>query len=291
MLAFHRNFIFSDEPTLTTAIDNRLESITVIKNHTFSLSNVFTLQSPWVTMTGRNVRYYTNTPFEDSLRVDFWSLEIEDVVTLIWDKKTSSINYIEGKKYTTELLEFWVLHTFFPLVLELANIYHVLHVSAVQIKNKTVLFSAFSGGGKSTLTDYFIQKGHVVYGDDTIAINEDKNNYEVIASYPYHRPYREPEVLGYPIVNFGTEVHSLAHIYQLEKSESNADIEIIELIGVEKFEAIYQSMFVTFENMKQERYLFATKMAKSIKVFKISIPWNKERLEEVYQAILTHNDV
>ena len=291
MLVFNRNFIFLDEPILTTSIDNTLKSITVIKNNNVLLSDTFMLQSSWVEMTRKNVRYYTNIPFEDKLTINFWALEIEDVVTLVWDGKINTITYIEGVKYTAKLLEFWVLHTFFPLVLELANIYHILHVSAVQIKEKTILFSAYSGGGKSTLTDYFIQKGHVVYGDDTIAINEHKNNYEVIASYPYHRPYREPEVLGYPIVNFGTDVQTLSHIYQLEKSESNVDIQIIELSGVEKFEAIYQSMFVTFENMKKERYLFATKMATYVKVFRVSVPWDMERLEEVYQAILTHNGV
>jgi len=291
MLAFNRNFIFSDELTLTTSIDNTLESIVVIKNNSISLSDIFILQSPWVTMTGRNVRYYTNTPFENSESVDSWSLEIEDVVTLIWDKKINTILYIEGEKYTADLLQFWVLHTFFPLVLELANIYHILHVSSVNIKNKTILFSAFSGGGKSTVTDYFIQKGHIIYGDDTVAISEHENTYEVIASYPYHRPYRKPEVLGYPIVNFARNVQPLSHIYRLEKGEKDAEIQIVELAGVEKFEAIYHSMFVTFENMKKERYLFATKMAKHVNVFNILIPWDLDRLEEVYQAILTHNDV
>ena len=291
MYAFHKNFIFVDESTLTTLIDNTLESITVIKNNSIVLFDIFTLQSPWVEMTRRNVRYYTNIPFEDNLDINLWALEIEDVVTLIWNKKINTILYIEGEKYTTKLLEFWVLHTFFPLVLELDKIYHVLHVSAVQIKTKIVLFSAFSGGGKSTLTDYFIRKGYIVYGDDTIAINEHKNNYEVIASYPYHRPYREPEVLGYPIVDFATNVQPLSHIYRLEKSEKNVEIQIVELSGIEKFEAIYQSMFVTFESMKKKHYLFATKMAKHVKVFKILIPWDLERLEEVYQAILIHNDV
>jgi len=291
MLAFNRNFIFVDEPLLANIFNKKLESITIIKNNDVLLSNIFTLQSPWVEMTRRNVRYYTNIPFEKSVNINLWALEIEDVVTLIWDGKINTITYIEGEHYTADLLQFWVLHTFFPLVLELANIYHILHVSAIQIKEKIILLSAFSGGGKSTLTDYFIQKGYVIYGDDTVAIYEHENNYEVIASYPYHRPYREPEVLGYPIVNFGIDVEPLSYIYQLEKSGSNADIQIIELSGVEKFEAIYQSMFVTFENMKKERYLFATKMAKYVRVFSISIPWNKERLKEVYQAILTHNGV
>ncbi len=291
MLAFNKNFIFVDEPILTTFIDKRLENIRVVKNNSVLLSHVFRLQSPWVTMTGRKVRYYTNIPFEEQINIDFWALEIEDVLTLIWDENTHTITYIEGRLHTAKLLQFWVLHTFFPLVLELSNIYHVLHVSAVQIKEKTILFSAFSGGGKSTLTDFFIQKGHVVYGDDTIAINDANNQYEVIASYPFHRPYREPEVLGYPIENFGTKIQPLSHIYRLERSDKKAKVNIVELHGIEKFEVIYQSMFVTFESMKKERYLFATKMAKQAKVFVLSVPWDRERLEEVYQAILIHNTV
>lgn len=291
MFAFNRNFIFKDEPTLTIHIDEKRSSITVTKDNDILLSDIFCLQSPWVVMTGRKVRYYTNTPFEENIKVNRWALEVEDVVTLVWNKTLNMISYIEGEKYTPKLLRFWVLHTFFPLVLELGKIYHVLHVSAVEVKEKTILFSAFSGGGKSTLTDYFIQKNHVVYGDDTIAINKVNGHYEVIASYPFHRPFREPEVLGYPIVNFGSEVRTLSCIYRLKKSDTNTKVEITELYGIEKFEAIYQSMFVTFESMKKERYLFATHMADEVKVFDIIIPWEKERLEEVYQAILTHNGV
>ena len=291
MIVFDKNFIFKNEPTLTTSIDKRLKNICVVKDNSIVLSHLFNLQSPWVTMTGRKVRYYTNIPFEEQKNIDFWALEIEDVLTLIWDEKTHTIRYMEGTLYTAKLLQFWVLHTFFPLVLELSNMYHILHVSAVQIKEKTILFSAFSGGGKSTLTDFFIQKGHVVYGDDTIAINDANNQYEVIASYPFHRPYREPEVLGYPIENFGTKIQPLSHIYRLERSDKKAKVNIVELHGIEKFEVIYQSMFVTFESMKKERYLFATKMAKQAKVFVLSVPWDRERLEEVYQAILIHNTV
>ena len=147
MLVFNRNFIFLDEPILTTSIDNTLKSITVIKNNNVLLSDIFMLQSSWVEMTRRNVRYYTNIPFEDKLNINFWALEIEDVVTLVWDGEINTITYIEGEHYTVDLLQFWVLHTFFPLVLELANIHHILHVSAIQIKEKTILFSAYSGGG------------------------------------------------------------------------------------------------------------------------------------------------
>jgi hypothetical protein len=291
MLAFNRIFIFTDEPALTTIVDDNLETITVSKSNKILLSHIFTLQSPWVSMTDRRVRYYTNRPFEECKTINKWALEIEDIITLIWDDESNTIQYIEGIDYTVELLQFWVLHTFFPLVLELAQIHHILHVSSVQVGEKVILLSAFSGGGKSTLVDYFIQKGHFIYGDDTVAIDENENKYEVIASYPFHRPYRKTEELGYPIINFSTTVQPLSHIYRLEKSASDTKIEICELTGAEKFEAIYQSMFVMFDYMKKERYLFATKMAKHIKVFKITIPWDKERLEEVYQAILIHNGV
>lgn len=294
MLAFNRNIVFLNEPALESSVCGTmtsLDEIEVIKDQALNLSALFCLQSPWVSMTGRKVRYYANVPFEKQTSVTSWALEVEDVVTLIWSSNPNTIRYIEGEKFTAKLLEFWVLHTFLPLALELAKVYHILHVSAVEINDDVIAFSAFSGGGKSTLTDYFIQKGHCIYGDDTIAIEEKKGSYSVIASYPFHRPYRQPEVLGYNIPNFATKAKSFSSMYVLDKSTASAKVCIEELTGIEKFEALYQSRFVTFEYMKKERYLFASKMAQKVKVYKIVVPWDLSRLEEVYQAILTHNGV
>ncbi len=268
-----------------------LNGIIVCQVNISTLCDIFTLQSPWVEITERRVRYYANVVFEDSSSVDEWALEVEDVVTLIWQGKTNTIRYIEGKKYTAELLQFWVLHTFFPLVLELANLSHILHVSTVEIDKKPILFSALSGGGKSTLLNYFLKQGHRIYGDDTVAIEEIDGSYKVVASYPFHRPYRKAEVLGYPIDNFATEVKPLYRVYRLDKSSETSKIKIEELHGVEKFETLYQSQFVTFENLTKSRYNFATKMAQQAQVFKISVPWDMERLEEVYQALLIHNGI
>jgi len=270
---------------------DRSDSIIVTTDNDMLLSSSFSLQSPWVEMSGRKVRYYTDVPFEKQTYINMWALEVEDVVTLLWDGKMNTIRYQEGKQFTSELLVFWVLHTFYPLVLELSKIYHILHVSSVQLNEKVVLFSAFSGGGKSTLLNYFLNKGHRIYGDDTLAIQEENNSYNVIASYPFHRPYREVESLGYPIANFAQEVLPLSQMYVLEKAELDAQVLICELRGVEKFEALYQSKFITFEYLKKERFLFATQMAKRVKVYKIMVPWDRERLEEVYQAIITHNAV
>jgi hypothetical protein len=293
MQAFHYQFIFRDEPqlTLSVEVENKPNPIYVKENNTLVLGDIFALQSPWVSMTRREVRYYTNTPFEKTTAPFSWALEIKNIITLIWYPNKQEIAYIKGKDYTADLLQFWVLHTFFPLVLELDNRYHILHVSGVKIAEKAVLFSAFSGGGKSTLIDYFIQKGHAVYGDDTVAVKEDNHRYEVMASYPFYRPFRQPEVLGYTIPNFVQTVDTLSAIYLLEKVEGNTEVSIVPLSGIEKFEVLYQSKFVTFETMKKERYLFAVRMAKYVQVFKIYVPWDLERLDEVYQAVVTHNHV
>jgi hypothetical protein len=291
MLAFHRNFLFQDEPALSQKREEGLEMIEVKEEKHLSFSSLFSLKSPWVEMTQRRVRYFSNQPFESQEVVQSWGFEVEGLFTLVWQKESASIVYKKQKNYTAKLLEFWVLHTFFPLVLFLDKTYQILHASGVQVGENAILFAAFSGGGKSTLTNYFIEQGHVVYGDDTIALNESVKGYDVIASYPFHRPFRKPEVLGYSIENFAKDPHHLGSMYHLKKSSEDAEVSIVELHGMEKFEVVYQSMFVTFGTMKVARYRLAAKMAQAIRVFQILIPWNKNRLEDVYQAILTHNNV
>ena len=97
-------------------------------------------------MSGQQMRYYSSISFEQADKSLSWALEIKDVLTLVWDAKDKKIIYIKGENYTPQRLRFWVYHTFFPLVLELQRIYRILHVGAVEINGKPVLFSAFSFG-------------------------------------------------------------------------------------------------------------------------------------------------
>ena len=108
-------------------------------------------------MSGQEARYHSEIPFKVAKKNFSWALEIKDVVTLIWDASDKKIIYTKGKNYTPQRLRFWVFHTFFPIVLELEQIYHILHVGSVEIEGKPVLFSAFSFGGKSTLNRLFYQ--------------------------------------------------------------------------------------------------------------------------------------
>ena len=287
MIIFNHNLIFRNEPQLQDNIlKNDLESIFIIEEQNFPLADIFPLIGTWIPISSGKIRYHSTILFEKANTKFSWALEIKDVVTLIWDAKERKILYIEGDKYTPTQLRYWIFHTFFPIVLELERTYRILHVGAVEIEGKPVLFSAFSFGGKSTMTDYFIQKGYTMLSDDSMAIDKRGDTYYAISSYPFHRPYRELETLGYPVENFATEPKPLHAVYLLEKSDPDVIVEIIELKGIEKFKAFHYSAFINFSFMKQERFEFFTEMSKHIPVYKVTVPWDLERLDEVYDAIL-----
>ena len=294
-MIFGHRFDFQSEPCLQDEYlsfpsqhsfypDNK--TIQIIESSKYSSMEGFPFRTDWVSMSGQEARYYSSIPFEESDEDFTWALEIKDVVTLIWDASEKKIIYNKGANYTPKRLQFWIFHTFFPIVLELEHIYRILHVGSVEIEGKPVLFSAFSFGGKSTLTDYFIKKGHTMLSDDSMAIDKRGDVYYAIASYPYHRPYREVETLGYPVENFATEPKPLHAVYLLEKSEPDVTVEITELKGIEKFKAFHYSSFIDFSFMKKERFDFFTEMAKHVPVYQVNVPWDLERLDEVYEKIV-----
>ncbi len=290
MIAFNYNILFIDEPQLNNInFNDTLETIPV-KQHTHNISlKTFSQKTDYIDLSGRSARYVGSSPVSEVKRGVSWALEVKEVLTLIWNADRREITYIKGDQYTSEHLRFWVLHTFLPFILDLERSYHILHVGSVEIKGRPVLFSAPSFGGKSTMTDYFIQKGHMMLSDDSLAIDKRGDEYYAIASYPFHRPYRKVEELGYPVKNFATKSKPLHAVYLLEKSEPDARVEISELRGIEKFKAFHYSTFIDFSFMKQERFAFFTEMSKHIPVYKVKVPWDMERLNEVYEKIVKHS--
>jgi hypothetical protein len=125
--------------------------------------------------------------------------------------------------------------------------------------------------------------------DSGEGVLKDNNSYKVIASYPYHRPYRKAEELGYFTKNFKFGKRSIAEIYVLQKSDATSKVYIDELLGVEKFKALYYASFVNFDFMKQKRFEFFTDMLKVVTLYRVTIPWDKNRLNEVYETIVSHS--
>lgn len=289
MILFQHSIDFVDEPQLQKkrGKDDQWKTILVSVSEAYPLEESFPFKSHMIQISGREVRYHSQQCFSQLQRPFSWALEIVNVMTLIWDCNTQNIYYFRNREFTPELLRFWVFHTFFPIILELENIYRILHVGSVEIKNVPVLFSALSYGGKSTLTDYFIGKGHTLLSDDTLGIElRQDGSYYAIPSYPFHRPYREAESLGYPAPHFSIHPKPLHAVFVLEREEADAVVSIEELTGIEKFKAMHFTPYVDFVFTKQERFEYLAKMVRHVPVYRVHIPWDLKRLEEVYHAIV-----
>jgi hypothetical protein len=291
MIQAHR-FHFIDQPELQAeyesfgfakSTESGVETIEVQEVHTYA---GFHERSVLMYLSARACYYLANTSFGKLSKEDDWGLEIVDVLTLVWEGRDKRILYGRGKYFTPELLRFWIFHTFFPLVLELRREYKMLHVGAVEIAGGPVFFSAPSYGGKSTMTDYFIQKGHTLYADDTLPVRRENGHYIAYPSFPYHRPYRQPETLGYRVDNFAKEPAPLKALFELESAPPDADITIVSPTGIERFKSCFYSAFIKFSFMKKERFDFFSKMAMEVPVYKVTVPWDLKRLDEVYEAII-----
>ena len=278
---------FCDETVLqSTAHAQAKESIAVREDVHLDLPERFSVITEWMPASGEEIRYLSPYSFSKENHDFSWGMEIKDVLTLLWSKETHAFFYKKGKAYRPERLRFWLYHTFFPISLELRGLYHILHVGAVEIEGNPVLFSAPSFGGKSTMTDYFIQRGHTMLSDDAVGIEKVGDSYHAVASYPFHRPYRKAEELGYPVENFSKQSKVLSAVYVLNKQETTTEIGIRELKGIEKFKAFHYSAFVMFDFLKEERFTFFTALAKHTNMYEITYPHDLERLSEVYESII-----
>lgn len=290
MFAFNFNILFPDEPSLgRDSIDPAKGHIEVRKSREPLHFEAFPHRSPYAPMSGREAAYGANAPFSHCQKGCRWGVDIKEVMSLSWVCGESTITYMPKEKFTAELLQFWILHTILPLIFTLEERYTFLHVGSVEIEGAPVIFSADSFGGKSTLTDYFIQKGHPMLSDDSLGTYAENGEIMAVASYPFHRPYRETEALGYPVSRVMKGAKALTAVYLLEQSDPDAAVEIVEVKGIEKYKAFHYSTFVNLHFRKEKHFQSMNHLIKTLPLFKVSIPWKLERLDEVYRAIVTHS--
>jgi len=275
LIAFNHNIIFKDEPNLDNSLySDNLPTIQVEEQTMIERVE----SSSWIDMNGRDIRYY---------RGQYWGLEIRGLFLLVWDRDNSSIRYIKKNKYTRESLLYWVLHTFLPMILQLEQRFTIVHTGCVEINKSATLLLAPSFGGKSTLVSHFFKREFNILCDDTLGIDIVDNRYYAIPSYPFYRPYREVESLGIEIENFNSTPKPINSIYLLEKSPPNSPIEIVEVFGIEKFKALHFSLFIDFESIRKDSFAFLMKLSDHIHIYKITLPWDLDRLDEVYNSIVT----
>ena len=286
-MIFQYHLDFVDEKELQTPLEKNVRGIIpVVEDDTLELSDLFSLSSSWDPASGVKIRSFGAEPYEKEHCDISWGMEVENVLMFLWSKEKETIYYKKGKEYRPDRLRFWTYHTFFPLSLARRGIFHILHVGSVEVAGRPILFVAPTYGGKSTMTDYFIRRGHTMLSDDSLGIEHVGDEYTAIPSYPFHRPYRKVEDLGYPAENFSTEVKAISDIYVLNKSEEAPEIAIREIKGIEKFKVLNSCLFARFYCIDEGHFSFFTQMAKKIPMYEISYPHDLERLPEVYGKIV-----
>ena len=234
----------------------------------------------------RKVIITSNQAFLDNQTDQTINFLVEDVVTFSAKKGENIIYYRIYKEGNDELVKYWLSHTFLPILFTFDDTYYFLHAGAVEIDSKPILFVADSFGGKSTLTDFFIQKGHTMISDDKVGVYEDERGIIAVPSYAYHRPYRKVEDLGYPVENFAKENRVIQAIFNLVKVDANESIKIEEVFGIEKFRILKFSTEIDLPINLKSRFEMLSKIANNVKLYNISIPWDLNRLEEVYEKIV-----
>jgi hypothetical protein len=238
----------------------------------------------------RNVYLNSDREFDGSEAGQPWCYEVEDVVTFYWIGGERTIYYELKEKGDADLLSFWFIHLLLPLYMTLENMYDFLHAGAVEVNGKPIFFIAPSMGGKSTMTDYFIKQGHTLISDDKVPTFIADGKFMAVGSHPYHRPYRKFEELGYHVNNFTDTFKPIYAFYALQLAEADANIVIEEIKGFEKFDILLPNYLYIFSWLKPKRLQYLSKMLNSIKVFRVQVPFDMERLGEVHNVIIRHSE-
>ncbi len=253
------------------------------------LGGAITCGFPFYWAHGRDVYLYSDQEFNGSDIGQPWCYEVKDVVRFYWVGGERTIYYKLDKEGDAGLLGFWLIHLLLPLYFTLEGMYDFLHAGAVEVAGKPILFIAPSMGGKSTMTDYFIKQGHTLVSDDKVATFIDNGKFMAVGSHPYHRPYRKFEELGYRVENFMTEFKPIHVFYELEAATEDATVKIDEIHGFEKFNTLLPNYLYMFSYLKPKRLKYLSQMLNSIRVFRVQVPWDMERLAEVHKALCQHS--
>ncbi len=254
-----------------------------------ALKNAITYGFPFYQAHGRKVYLYSDREFDGSEAEQPWCYEVKDVVRFYWIGGEQTIYCELDKKGDANLLGFWFIHLLLPLYFTLEERYDFLHAGAVEAEGKPILFIAPSMGGKSTMTDFFIRQGHSLISDDKVATFMQHGQFMAVGSHPYHRPYRKFEELGYHVQNFTTGFKPIHAFYALEGAEGDAGISIEEIRGALKFDTLLPNYLYMFSYLKPRRLKYLSNMLNSIRVFRVKVPWDRERLGEVHDALCEHS--
>ena len=291
MIAYNHNIQFI--PALKKnkkSVSSSMPTVTIKENKSTNFHKELYAYLKFFNNQGRDVLLYSDRAFAPTKKGQLWAFEVKDIVTFFWYSGTLNLEYQKQEHFTDELLEYWALHIVLPIFFTIEETYDFLHAGAVEVEGKPILFVAESFGGKSTMTDFFLKQGHTLISDDKVASYEKNGAFFSVPSIPFHRPYRKMEDLGYFVENVAATPKPIHAIYELEKSMEDAPITITELHGIEKFKSLRYSSEINLSFLKTKRFTFLSRLAKAVPVYRVTVPWDMERLGEVHNRIVEHSN-
>jgi len=246
---------------------------------------------PFVLGTGhdRELQIHTDRELSLSEREQPWCFEVRDIARFRWLGGSDHMTYERLRQCTDQRLAFWLIHIVLPLYFTLEGRYEFIHASSVDIGDRTVLFTASSHGGKSTLTDYFVQQGHALVSDDKVGTYREGDRYFAVPSHPGRRPFRKFEELGYRTEHFSPRRRKIHALYNLYAGDPAADVQIEEIRGHQGFTQVLPNYLFNFRFLQARRLQYLGAMLGAVPVFRVAVPWDLGRLADVYRAICAHS--
>ncbi len=270
---------------MTPAMGHRLQLLSSVPAE---LRRAVICGFPFYFAHGRKVYFYSDRVFDGNETGQPWCYEVKDVVRFYWRSGEKSIYYELSEHGDVNLLSFWFIHLVLPLFLSFEGVYDFLHAGCVDVNGGTIMFIAPSMGGKSTLTDFFIQQGHGLISDDKVPTVIEDGQFLAGGSHPYHRPHRRFEELGYHVDNFISTFKPIRAFYALESVGADGVVTLSEIRGVAKFKVLLPNYLYSFHFLQQERMLYLSRLLNSVRLFNVTVPRDFERLPEVHDTISKH---
>lgn len=207
----------------------------------------------------------------------------------------SLIRCARGPEGRSEDLQEWLLHYALPLLLLTEGHLHFLHGSAVQVGDRAVGFLAPSGGGKTTLAEYFLCRGHAFFTDEKLGFALRGKRYMAVPSTPFYR--RDAANARWQMVtNFASSPAPLDPLYLLVPSDSRATPAVMPVrAGVAAFELARRCEFglprrvrerLQLKSFQSERFETCTELAAATRVRRLVVPRDLARLPEVYDTVV-----
>jgi hypothetical protein len=247
--------------------------------------DIGTMAVPLQNSHGRRTTIHVDTASQEMEPGKKWSFNVENVVRFYGTGGSGLVTYSMAPLARPEQVAFWFIHTLLPFYLSAEQGLCFLHAAAIENGEKALVFLARSGGGKSTIVEYFLRRGHALISDDKLGILRRQGSHFALPSHSRHRPYRRQEDLGFEATSFCSSLRQIQSMYFLEQVDADDAVAVCPVTGLERLQRLIPAKLFGLKSRQAEMLEVLAKAADQIPMFVLEIPWTRDRLEDVYFAV------